>query len=555
MKSIFSKTLLVTIALALTSYANAETFNLVVKDLAVKDPLMKSSQAKNASENPAGIKTISIEANSLSEALAIAKSSGMYKTVEQDAMVQTNSKPRVMDQPVSQQSSFDGAPNDPYFPEQTYWSKQNTGFQSAAANDILGANAITVPYAPVRIGVIDGGFFDDFQDIVVKDGVSFVALPTLGQAIGDSYLSPEADRSCETGHGTGIIGIIGAKSNDGYGMAGIANADLFAVRALRCGSGALSDVSKGIRYLIGETVDGIPGLDKPVNVINISLGAHISIGGCPSYIQDAVKAANDLGVTIVAAGGNFNKDSGDFFPAACSGVVSVAAISSDSGDKFSSSNYGDSIDISAQGSYIASYNTGNPSQVGYWEETSFSTAIVTGTVALGYQAAPTLTRTKLEELMKSTSNKLTGAVECEMYGCGSGLLNAKDFIASAFAFENKEFGAIDYLLNNTESCDMNVYLASNNVKARLCDSYSVTLDVTDDSANASFAVYKVAKGEALNFNSADIVANVSETSFILASLDLESFDYGYTVCENDNCEVGDILPLKPTTAPKPTVCD
>jgi hypothetical protein len=550
MKSILKTTLLATITLASVSFANAVTFNLVVKEQAIK-----SSQAKNSSAKPVGIKTISVEADSLAEALTMAKASGKYQTVEQDAIIQTNSKPRVLSQSVSQQSSLDGAPNDPYFPEQTYWSKQNAGFQSAAANDILGANTITVPYAPVRVGVIDGGFFDDFQDIVVTDGVSFVEIPSLGQAIGDTYLAPESDRDCETGHGTGILGIIGAKTNDGFGMAGISDADLYAVRALRCGQGVLSDVSKGIRYLIGETVDGIPGLDNPVHVINISLGAHITSGGCPAYIEDAVAAANALGVTIVAAGGNFNQDSGDFFPGSCPGVVSVAAVDSETGDKFSSSNYGESIDISAQGSYIASYNTGNPDQVGYWEETSFSTAIVTGTVALGYQAAPTLARTKLEQLVKSTSTKLTGAVECEVDGCGSGLLNAKSFVSSALSFENKEFGSIDYLLNNSDSCDKNVYLASNNVKARLCDSYLLTLNITSDSAGTSFSVYKVAKGETLDFNSADVVANVSEASFILAALDIASFDYGYSLCESGNCELGEIYPLKSPKEPKPVVCD
>ncbi|MFT6905192.1 MAG: serine protease [Oleiphilaceae bacterium] len=550
MKSILKTKLIATIILASVTSANAETFNLVVKD-----QVIKSSQAKNSSVKPKGIKTISVKADSLADALAITKASGKYETVELDAVIQTNSKPRVMGRSVSQQSSMDGAPNDPYFQEQTYWNRQNSGLYTAAANDILGANTITVPFAPVRIGVVDGGFFDDFQDIVIKGGVSFVERPTIEQAIGDSYLSPESDRDCETGHGTGILGIIGAKTNDGYGMAGIADADLYAVRALRCGSGVLSDVSKAIRYLIGETVDGIPGLENPVHIISISLGAHIESGGCPTYIEDAVKAANDLGVTIVAAGGNFKRDVATFFPASCDGVVSVAAIDSDTGDKFKTSNYGADMDISAQGSYIASYNTGYPEQVGYWEETSFSAPIVTGSFALAYQAAPSLDRIELERLIKLTSTKLKDATECELYGCGSGLLNAKNFVDAALSFENKEFGDIDYLLNSSEYCDKNVYLASNNVKARLCDSYLVTLGVTNNSLKTSIAVYQVTKGEALSFDSAEKIADVTRASFVLASLDIESFDYGYTMCENGNCETGDILPLKSTTDAKPIACD
>jgi hypothetical protein len=547
MKTIIKVTLLAATIISST-ITHAEKFQFVVKE---KPKVDAKSHINKSVKNTSRISTISIKADSLEEAYEMARKSGDFEAVELDIMINTNSKPKILGRMTKAQSSDDSLLNDPYLSEQTYWNEQNTTWQTAAANNVLAARKIQVPYAPIRVGIIDGGFYNDFQDNIAKGGVSLINEPEQGQNIGDTHISPEEDRFCETGHGTGIMGIIGATIDDAYGMAGIADVDIYAVRALRCGNGRLSDAAKGIRYLIGESVEGIPVIDRPVHIINISLGAHVESGGIPFYMQDAIDSANNAGVTVIAAGGNFNRNSDTFFPAAGNGVISVSAIDAGTGDKFDTSNYGDSIDIGAQGSFVASYNTSNPEQVGYWDETSFATAIVSGIYALAYQAAPNLEHTKLEEIMKLTSNKFENSPECDLRGCGAGVLNAKSFVDALFAYESGDFGTIKHLLNTSEFCDKTVYLASNNIKARLCDSYLVNLNV----AYNATAVYQVSKGEPLELSNAELVAEVVGTSFILASLDLDNFDYAYRACKDDMCDTATLLPLNSTLEPKPTACN
>lgn len=550
MKNLTKGTLIASLLLVSAS-SNAEKFDLVVKEKSLAATNTMSSPAKNKQKTHS-FESISIEASTLEEAIALAKQSGKYDSVEIDVSISTTTQPKPLSYNVHQQSFIQSAPNDPYFSEQRYWLEKDYGHYTAAANNILEAFQIQVPYAPIRVGVIDGGFFDDFQDIKAT-GISFVGDPVVNQFVGDNYLSPEDDRECENGHGTAIMGIIGSESNDDYGIAGIAKVDLVAIRAMRCGTGKLSDVAKAIRYLIGESVDGLEPLDRPVNIINISLGAHIDEAP-PSYIQDAIDAATALGVTVVAAGGNFNKNVSNFYPANADGVVSVAAISAETGDKFKTSNYGQDLDIAAQGSYIASYAL-NIEKVGYWDETSFSTSIVTGVMALAYQAAPNVDPKTLLELMKLSSYSLDNSVDCQLYGCGAGLLNAKTFIDSAIAYEKQDFGTIKHVLSETELCNKAVYLTSNNVKARLCASYKVNINVGDNDSQTNIAIYQAPKGEVMTFDNAEIIANVDSKNIILSGLDVDIYSYGYTNCKSGNCATGIILPLSASDAEKPSVCD
>ncbi|HTP39923.1 MAG TPA: S8 family serine peptidase [Steroidobacteraceae bacterium] len=123
-------------------------------------------------------------------------------------------------------------------------------------------------------------------------------------------------------HGTRVSGIIGALTNNGKGVAGIApGVVILPVRALgKCG-GYLSDVIDAMRWAAGLAVTGVPANPYPAAIINMSLGSSLP---CTSAEQSAVDEILALNVLIVASAGN---DGGPVnAPANCTGVMSVAGL-------------------------------------------------------------------------------------------------------------------------------------------------------------------------------------------------------------------------------------
>ena len=84
-------------------------------------------------------------------------------------------------------------------------------------------------------------------------------------------------------HGTRVVGILGALTNNGVGLAGMTwNPYLLPVRALgKCG-GYDSDIIAGMHWAAGLSVTGVPDNPYPARIINLSLGGP---GSCPSCLR------------------------------------------------------------------------------------------------------------------------------------------------------------------------------------------------------------------------------------------------------------------------------
>jgi serine protease len=128
-------------------------------------------------------------------------------------------------------------------------------------------------------------------------------------------------------HGTKVSGVIGAITNNGIGIAGIAPDTLILpVRAIGVCTGRVSDIAAAINWAAGLTVTDVPSLSSVAgidhaNIINLSLGAPTT---CSATEQDAITAAIGAGVLVVAAAGN---EGGPVdAPASCTGVLSVAGL-------------------------------------------------------------------------------------------------------------------------------------------------------------------------------------------------------------------------------------
>lgn len=176
----------------------------------------------------------------------------------------------------------------------------------------------------VRVAVIDGGIWDQHQDldanIDVARSTSFVPGFAFNQDVGTFW------------HGTHVAGIIAAEDN-ALGTIGVApNATIIGVKALHNGSGSFGAVIASILYASTPIAEGGAGAD----IINMSLGATFPKGGGPgtgqliSALNKAVNYAGSNGVLVITAAGNDGLDldhSGSFttVPAMSGSGIAVSA--------------------------------------------------------------------------------------------------------------------------------------------------------------------------------------------------------------------------------------
>ena len=226
-------------------------------------------------------------------------------------------------------------------------------------------------------------------------------------------------------HGTQVSGLMGALTNNGIGMAGVARmVRILPVRVLgKCG-GFDSDILAGMLWAAGLGVPGVPNNPTPARVLNMSLGGE---GPCTAPYLDAVDAINAAGVVIVASAGN-NAGHAAGTPANCPGVLGVTGLRH-AGSKVGFSDLGPAIAISAPAGNCVNVGPGQPclypmlttsnsglttpiadsaggsiytdgfnSSLG----TSFSAPMVTGTVAMMLAANPALTPAAVRSMLQAS---------------------------------------------------------------------------------------------------------------------------------------------------------
>lgn len=198
----------------------------------------------------------------------------------------------------------------------------------------------------VVVAVIDSGVFAGGED-----GLTHL-LPGWDVADGDQ------DPSGAMSHGTHVAGTIGARSNNGVGVIGLApDASILPVKVFADGSeGArTSDIIAGIDYAVSEGADvinmslGMPaGMNRAIAGLqpNVSWRATLGFRALCAAVEDAAEA----GVFVAISAGNDGADEIGY-PAACSGAVAVAA--TDGKNALADfSNHGEGLAFSAPGKGI-----------------------------------------------------------------------------------------------------------------------------------------------------------------------------------------------------------
>lgn len=271
-------------------------------------------------------------------------------------------------------------------------------------------------------------------------------------------------------HGVHIAGIIGARSNNGTGGAGIGwNTPILPVRVLGKCFGYDSDILAGMRWAAGLPVPGVPDNATPARVLNLSLG---SLGECTLPYRNAVDELRARNVLVVAAAGNDGANE-VASPGNCPGVVSVTALRH-VGTKVGFANFGPGVTIAAPGGncvnvgandpclypIISADNDGarDPGAMIYGGKlgTSFSTPMVAGVAALMLGRDPLLTNDEVIDRLRLTSRVFPaadpallscaertfapddggnlpndGQCNCTSTSCGEGMLDAGRAVRAA----------------------------------------------------------------------------------------------------------------------------
>ncbi|MDB6084322.1 MAG: Peptidase and in kexin sedolisin, partial [Gammaproteobacteria bacterium] len=280
----------------------------------------------------------------------------LYGADVEAALTALRADPAVMVAAVDKHRYAHAAPDDTLFLPSTnasgQWYMQTpstlTATSDAAATDAVSAWAITVGSTGTVIADVDTGVRFDHPDLLragfggrLLPGYDFVGEdynPTSGVALGTflaandgdgwdpdasdpgdwistadeaNVLFPASSCGSSTGgptdsswHGTRVMGLLGALTNNALGIAGMTwNPYLLPVRALgKCG-GYDSDIIAGMQWAAGMSVTGVPDNPFPADIINLSLGGA---GTCPttSPYYGVINTLTGMGVLVVASAGN-----------------------------------------------------------------------------------------------------------------------------------------------------------------------------------------------------------------------------------------------------------
>ena len=359
-------------------------------------------------------------------------------------------------------SSSGGPANGQWYmntPSSTVITLEGNATTDLSATDAVSAWGITTGSDGIVIADVDTGVRFDHPDLLragfggrLLPGYDFVGEdydPTNGTALGTFLIANDGDGwdpdpsdpgdwvsaadlqnalfandpvASSSWHGTRVVGVMGALTDNGVGIAGMSwGAWILPVRSLGKGGGYDSDIIAGIEWAAGLSVvnpDGPPVPQNPyaADIVNLSLGGGTD--ACTSSdgaaYETALQTVTALGVLVVISAGNSNGPVE--LPGNCStvvpGVMAVAGLRN-VGTKVGYSSFGSQVSISApagncvttSGDCLRSIDTTTnlgttaPGDDSYTNEidsnlgTSFSAPIVSGIAAL----------------MKSVNNNLTPA--------------------------------------------------------------------------------------------------------------------------------------------------
>jgi subtilisin family serine protease len=242
---------------------------------------------------------------------------------------------------------------------------------------------------------------------VLDSGIASSHVDLTGRVMaGWDFVNKDANPWDDLGHGTMVAGTAAGKGNNSVGIAGGCwGCRILPVKvANRRGSVSWSNAAAGMVW----------ATDRGARVITMSFGDTKG----NSTLQSAVQYARNHGVVVIASAGN-NGNTTRFYPAAYSGVISVAA--TDKRDHlYDWSTRGAWVRLAAPGCVWTTKRSGG---WGSFCGTSASAPLVAGIAGLALAAKPRATRDEVERAILSTAIHFTSKI-------GGGRLDALGVVST-----------------------------------------------------------------------------------------------------------------------------
>ena len=310
-------------------------------------------------------------------------------------------------------------PNDPAFAFQ--WGLANVGQAVEGRPGVAGADVRataawdrTVGSPAVRVAVVDGGVDAGHPDLApsVANGVNpgetgggreGNGVDDDGNGLVDDWRgwdfhdgdNDPGDQD-EIGHGTHVASVIGARGNDGFGIAGVAwQMGLIPVRAMSTGGlGTAVDVAAALAYAAA----------RGARVVNVSLGSST-----PSRIVTEAIAAAPNTLFVVAAGNDGDDlEEAPTYPCALTLANVVCVTATDERDGLPVfANFGaKTVHIGAPGVGILGALPGGGHQL--LSGSSFAAPYVSGAAALVLAAHPAASTAQLRTALLASADPRPG---------------------------------------------------------------------------------------------------------------------------------------------------
>lgn len=357
---------------------------------------------------------------------------------------------------------------------------------------------LTTGSPAVIVAVVDTGVLVNHPDLAGKltgtgyDFVSDVTFSGDGNGIDNNPDDPgdmATSNNTSTFHGTHVAGTIAAATNNNLGVAGAGwQTRVMAIRALGLGGvGTDYDIAQGIRYAAGLANDSGTLPTNPADIINLSLGSDVE----STILADAIQAAENQGVIVIAAAGNESTNLPSY-PAAYNTVVSVSAVDF-AANLAPYSNFGTTIDVAAPGGDASADQNGDAigdgvlstlgrdgagtieMVYGFYQGTSMAAPHVAGVAALMKAQQPGLTPSNFRVHLAS-GNITNNIGDANFFG--SGLINAQKSVLAA------QSGTLPTLLSTAPSIlSLGTALTGAIITAEKIGDISVDLSVTNVSSD------------------------------------------------------------------------